>query len=213
MIKAIIFDSDDTIVDFSSIAAGCIQKAASNLKLKVPKRQEINKLWGRSIEYIIDNLWGREHIHEFRKEYFKMASRYKFKEIKGAKATINLLKKKYKLGVISAKPRPLMIKNFKDINLDTKIFKFMLSADDTRFHKPDPRVFEGVLAKLKIKSHEVLYVGDMLVDCEASRKAGFNFAAVLTGFYKKKDFIKMGLEKENILNSIKELPKLVEKLG
>ncbi|MEK6973873.1 MAG: HAD-IA family hydrolase [Nanoarchaeota archaeon] len=213
MIKAIIFDSDNTLIDFSRIATPCIQKTAKVMGLKVPSPEIINKFWGRSLNYIIINLWGKKYIKEFRKDYFKIIFKYKFKEIKGAKETINSLKKKYKMAIISAKPKSLMVKNFRDINLDTKIFKFMLSADDTKYHKPDQRVFNGVAKKLGAQKNEVLYVGDSIVDFIATKKAGLNFVAVLTGSYTKKDFQKFGLKKENILKSIKELPKWLEKNG
>lgn len=213
MIMAIIFDSDDTLVDFSRIAAPCIQKTAKKLNLRVPKKETINKLWGRSLEFIVSSLWHKKYIKKFRKEYFKIIFNYKFREIKGAKKVIEKLSKKYNLAVISAKPRPLMIKNFKDVKINTKNFRFMLSADDTKFHKPDSRVFKGALKKLKVKKNEVLYVGDALVDFRAAKKAGFNFVAVLTGFYNKKDFIENGLKNQNILKSIRELSKWVEKYG
>ncbi len=213
MIKAIILDSDNTLIDFSRIAALCIQKTASRIGLRVPNIEKINKLWGRSIEFIIETLWGKSYIKKFRKEYLKIVLKYKFKEIKGAKKTIEKLRKKYEIAIISAKPKPLMSKNFKDTKINTKIFKFMLSGDDTKFHKPDPRVFNGALKKLKVNKNEVLYVGDALVDYMAAKKTGFNFVAVLTGNYKRKDFLKFGLKKENILKSVRELPNWTDKNG
>jgi phosphoglycolate phosphatase len=213
MIKAVILDSDDTIINFSSIAASVMQKAARNLKLKVPKEQEINKLWGRSLFFMIDHFWGKQNYNKVKREYMKIISKHKFKEIKGANSVLKELNKKYALGIISAKPRVLMFKHFKDANIDKKMFNFMLSADDTKYHKPDPRVFNGVLRLLRIDKEEVLYVGDTLVDCVAARFAGFNFVAVLTGSYTRKEFLEAGVEKQNILKSIRDLPKWVETNG
>ena len=210
MIKAIILDSDDTIINFSSVAAPVMQKAARNLKLKVPKEQEINKLWGRSLFFMIDHFWGKQNYTKFRREYLKIISKHKFKEIKGANIVLKELNKKYILGIISAKPRNLMFKHFKDADINKKLFKFMLSADDTKYHKPDPRVFNDAIKLLKIDKEEILYVGDTLVDCVAARFAGFNFVAVLTGSYTRKEFLEAGVEKENILKSVRELPKWAE---
>ncbi|MBI4154620.1 HAD-IA family hydrolase [Candidatus Woesearchaeota archaeon] len=213
MIKAIIFDSDDTLIDFSKTAAPCIQKTAAKLKLKVPESDKINKLWGRSLRFIVSYFWGDVYYKKFRREYFKIIFKYKFKEINGAKKVLIRLKRKYKLGVISAKPRPLMIKNFKDTKIDIEMFKFMLSADDTRFHKPDARVFSKVIKNLRVKRNEILYVGDALIDFKAADKAGFNFVAVLTGYYKQKDFVQAGLKRQNIIKSVRELPKWVDRYG
>ncbi len=213
MTKAIIFDADDTLIKFSNIAAPIFQKTASNLKLKVPKKEQINRLWGRSLEFMVNDFWSNEYFTKFKKEYIKLLSEYKFKEINGASKVISELSKNYSLGIISAKPRVNMIKHFKDAKIDTKIFKFMFSADDTKYHKPDPRVFNQSIRQLRLEKEEILYVGDTIIDCVAAKFAGLQFVAVLTGHYKRSEFIEVGLEKQNILSSIRDLPKWVEKNG
>lgn len=213
MIKAIILDADDTLISFSKIATPVMQKIASKLKLKVPKKEEIDRMWGRSLEFMINDFWGKEYSNKFRREYLKLLSEYKFKEINGANKVLNELSKNYGLGIISAKPKFNMIKHFKDAKIDTKIFKFMFSGDDTKYHKPDPRVFNQPIKQLKLDKEEILYVGDTIVDCVAARFAGLHFVAVLTGHYKKSEFIEVGLEKQNILSSIRDLPMWIKKNG
>ncbi len=209
MIRAIIFDSDDTLIDFSGKAVKCIQETAIKLNLKPYNKNDINKLWGRSLKYIVKELYGKKYYRKFKKIYFRIINKIKFKELKGARIVIKLLKNNYFLGVLSAKPSQIMFKNFKDAGFHIKDFKFAFSADDTKFHKPSPRVFDKakkILRKYKISNNEVIYVGDALIDYLAAKSAGLKFIAVTQGYYKKNDFIKIGLKKENILNSIRLLP-------
>ena len=65
------------------------------------------------------------------------------------------------------------------------------TADDTTYHKPDPRVFEPATAWLagkNIQPNEVLYVGDGLHDMKAALGAGFSFLGVQTGLVSAADF-------------------------
>jgi len=213
MIKGIIFDSDETLIRYSKTGTKCIQQAAKNLNLHVPDKDQINSMYGRSFRFIVQKFWGDRYYHRILKEYKGLMLRYKLKEIPGAKKTVLLLSKQYKLAVVSAKIRDIMIKNFKDINLDTRNFKIMLSSEDTWFHKPDPRVFSKAIKSLKLNRKEILYVGDTLFDFKAGKRAGFTFVAVTTGYFRSNDFTRAGLKKQNILKSIKYLPSWVKKHG
>ncbi|WP_414479912.1 HAD family hydrolase, partial [Pseudomonas aeruginosa] len=65
------------------------------------------------------------------------------------------------------------------------------TADDTPFHKPDPRVFEPALTWLEtqdVRPEEVYYIGDGLHDMKAALGAGFNFLGVETGLVTAEQF-------------------------
>ncbi len=213
MIRGIIFDSDETLIRYSKIGTKNIQQTARNLNLYVPTKDEINSLYGRSFRFIVDKFWADKNYLRVLREYKRLMLRYKLKEIPEAKNTVLLLSKQYRLAVVSAKIRDIMIKNFKDINLDTRKFKIMLSSEDTWFHKPDPRVFSKAIKALRLNRKEILYVGDTLVDFMAGKKAGFTFVAVTTGYFTSKDFRRAGCRKQNILKSIKYLPEWIKKYG
>jgi len=212
MIKAIIFDVDGTLVDSNEIAVKCIQKSAKELNLKIPDRNKIHSFWGRSLKYMVNNLWKNYDHHKFRRYYFNCLEKHKIKQIPGAKAVIKKLKKEYVLGIVSGKARLTMLRQFKYMGIDKNDFKFLLSADDTKFHKPDPKVFAKGVRKLKgINKKEILYVGDFIMDYLAAKIEGFQFVAVLSGFGKRKEFLENGLKNKNILKSIKDLPKWLDK--
>lgn len=62
-------------------------------------------------------------------------------------------------------------------------------ADNTRFRKPDPRVFEELLAATGLPPRQCLYVGDSPGDALAAKGAGLRFVACLqSGLRRRDDF-------------------------
>ncbi len=214
IIKAIVFDVDDTLIDFSKISTSLIQEVAKESKIKIPTKKEMNKYWGIPLRKTLRSMGVKISFYKFWKVLLKkyLQHRKDFKRFPGTNETLKKLKEKYILGTLTSKPRLIMNLQFRDTKILSKYFKFKLSATDTKYHKPDPRVFSKVFKKLKnIEKKEILYVGDTIHDCIASKKAGIRFVAVLTGHYGNKDFRMCGLENKNIIKSVKDLPKWLEK--
>jgi|SRR3989344_4494285 len=93
-------------------------------------------------------------------------------------------------------------------------FEFIQARDDWAFAKPDPRVFDRTLQYLitdGIKPEDCVYVGDTILDFECTKARGLISVSVLTGVFDEADFLKAGQKKENIIRSIAELPKWIEK--
>lgn len=210
MIKAIIFDSDDTILDFSKVACPVIKETALRQGLSVPEDDEVNSLWGIPLTLFLKTLWHDVDVYKFKKLYYSLIKKQSFEEIEGAKEVICLLYRDYSLGVLTTKPRHLMYHNFQEAGFDLSLFKFAFAAEDSGFRKPDPRVFDRSIEILNLKPENILYIGDSIYDYQAARDAKINFVAVTTGFYKREDFIKEGLKPKYILMSIKDLPAWLE---
>jgi phosphoglycolate phosphatase-like HAD superfamily hydrolase len=93
-------------------------------------------------------------------------------------------------------------------NFPREIIDYTQTADDTEFHKPDPRVFDPAklwLAERSIEPVETLYVGDGLKDMHAALGAGFNFLGVESGLVTAKEFQQYGA---NSVASIAEVFKV-----
>lgn len=213
MIKAIIFDVDNTLINAGEISTRAYIETAKQLNLKSVPAEKIKRLFGIPSHIIIKKLWPKTDVKKFQKIKHKKILSKKVKQIPGAKKVVMQLSKKYKLGLLSSKTRALMYPHLKQINLSTNFFKFIYSSDDVKYHKPDPRVFSKALNKLKLKRKEILYIGDSIYDCIATKKAKLNFIAVLTGSHKKEDFKKLKVKNKNILKSIKNIPKWLRENG
>ncbi|GAH78864.1 unnamed protein product, partial [marine sediment metagenome] len=71
------------------------------------------------------------------------------------------LKKRYKLGLISNTGYLDFNQLKKQFKLDN-VFDIILPSYETRILKPNPRVFELMIKKLKIDKNNVFMVGDSL---------------------------------------------------
>lgn len=207
MIKAIILDVDDTILDFSRRTVRCLQETAKELSLKIPTKRKFLRFYGTPLKNMVKKFWPKANPQKYESLAINRMKKIKIKPLKGAMPTIKKLSKKYKLALLSSKVKILMNLNLKQIHLPKSLFTFVYSKEDVPYHKPDPRVFTKPLKKLELTKKEILFVGDSIFDYLAAKKAKLNFIAVLTGHYTKKDFQKQGLKNRNILKSIKDLPK------
>ena len=174
MIKAILFDLDNTLIDFMkmkyfSIDAAIDAMLAHGLKMsRKTVKDGIAKLY---------NMHGIEHQTVFQEflerklgkvDYRLLAAavsayrRAKTSELKpyaNAIPTLEKLKKKYRLGIVSDAPRLQAWIRLADLGM-TDIFDVVITREDTGVFKPDPKPYQAALKILKLKPEEVLFVGD-----------------------------------------------------
>jgi putative hydrolase of the HAD superfamily len=85
---------------------------------------------------------------------------------------LSRLKKDYKLGLIS-NTFYQSFERLEDKFKVNEIFDVILKSYETKMLKPDPRIFEIMIKKLKIKKDEALMVGDSLrYDVQAAESFG-----------------------------------------
>lgn len=76
-------------------------------------------------------------------------------------------------------------------------------------HKPDGRVFDGLLKDFRVSTDQVLYVGDSVSDAQACESAGIAFVATLeSGLRTKEDF--KGLPISKLIIDFSELTSLLQ---
>jgi phosphoglycolate phosphatase len=96
----------------------------------------------------------------------------------------NLLKqlkaKGYKLAVASNRPTRFSHILIRHLKID-KYFDQILCADKLKLGKPHPQILNTIRKRLGVQSCETLYVGDMIIDIQAGRRAHVLTVAVATG--------------------------------
>ena len=175
MIKAIIFDIDNTLLDFMTMKSNAISAAVDGMKkngLDIEKDVAIEKIFN------IYNSKGYEHqkvlnefiINELGKIDYKMLAsgivEYKIaKEASlslypGVKDTlVNLSNFGLKLGILSDAPsREAWIRLY--ILKIHKMFDEVVTFDDTGFHKPAKEPFKKIKKLLNVNFSDCLMVGD-----------------------------------------------------
>jgi len=99
------------------------------------------------------------------------------------------------------------------LNLDTAslgftpiadYFDYSQTADESEHKKPDPRVFNTLLAKLDIDPSRAIYVGDELKDFYAARDAGIRFVGVQTGMATREEFQAVGVQSVSSIETLVE---------
>jgi len=211
MIKAIIFDIDGVLLDSNEILAGIYLKTAKELGLRIPTIPEILRLFGKEWDTIILTLWPGIDTRLFRKTYRGIGKTENVvtPPIDNAIETTKKLKNMgFKLAIVSARPESYTFEPLKKAGFDLELFNAIVSADDTKNHKPHPEPLLHACKRLNIEPKEAVYIGDSLVDYQSARDANLGFIAVLTGVIKEKEFRDNGVK--DIIPSVSDLPKFLK---
>lgn len=215
MIKAILFDYDETLVQtLNSKIPAYIALAKERYHFNLSE-DTIRKSIGKPYEEFVYSLYGdvdkvENIIQIYRDEYSP-----KFPNMLYPKCleTVNSLLKKYKVGILSGYSRDIILTDLKRLAFPVDQMFHIQTMEDSPYRKPNPKVFDPLFVvsdKLVISKEEILYIGDDLRDYEAASSAGVKFIAISDHTTKKDVF-----EKNNITNikHFEELPALIETVG
>jgi len=180
--KSVIFDIDGVLVDVSQSYRQAIQKTVENFTGYYPTSEEIQKYkergglnndWDLSEAIIIDQgkkVSKQEIIDKFQEYYLgKNWEGFITKEkLLLPKSTLQSLRKKYKLGILTGRPRAeaeFILEYFKIFEL----FEIIVAMEDTG-DKPKPNPFGLKLALKKLEAPSC-YFGDSIDDMKAAVSA------------------------------------------
>lgn len=192
MIKAIVFDLDNTLVDFMKMKRRAIEEAIPAMidaGLKITHQEadkiidEIYKEQGIEYQQVFDVFLQRV----LNKVDYKILSAGIVAYRKAREAalipyphvysTLNqLLKIGIKMGILSDAPAKEAWLRLAYLNFH-HIFDTVVTFEDTKVRKPDPAPFLKVLEKLNVNPKETLMVGDWAErDIDGAKKVGMKTA-------------------------------------
>jgi phosphoglycolate phosphatase len=76
----------------------------------------------------------------------------------------------FKLAVASNRPSRFSLILLKHLRI-SGFFDYILCADKLKRGKPDPAILNKIIKRFALKKSQVLYVGDMVIDAQAGRRA------------------------------------------
>ena len=175
MIKACIFDLDNTLLDFMRMKRESVEMAVEAMidaGLKIKKEAAIEKIFKLYSETHIEDQKIFDRFLEIELGYidYKIlaAGIVAYRKAKTANMILyphirfvltELLRMGLKLGVISDAPRLQAWTRLAEVGLHT-IFNAVITWDDTGIRKPNPEPFLAVLKKLEVQPEESIMVGD-----------------------------------------------------
>jgi putative hydrolase of the HAD superfamily len=175
MIRAVVFDLDNTLVDFMAMKRQAIDAAIGAMRdagFKLPAediRRKIDDIYKhRGIEF--QNVFDQLLYDEFSKIDYKILSAGIIAYRRAREAAlvpyphvyltlIELTKMNIKLGVVSDAPAREAWLRLTYLNLH-HVFDVVVTFDDTGKRKPRPEPFRKALERLGVPAEESLMVGD-----------------------------------------------------
>lgn len=210
-IKAVLFDHDDTLVATKEAKWAHHKFVASKFYGKELTDEEILPHWGKPFPELVCLLYGTDNLEEALANNASSHGDFPKVLLNDTIHTIEHIHAQGKLiGIVTAASRFSFEHDLSLHRIPRELIDYTQTADDTPFHKPDPRVFEPALkwlAEQYITPHEVLYVGDGLQDMRAAQGAGLHFIGAETGLVTAEQFLEHGVES---IPSIADLVKIIE---
>lgn len=225
MIRAIIFDLDNTLVDFIAMKHAAIQAAILAMVdagLKIPKEEAEKKIYkiydeeGIEDQKVFDKFLTKEfgqidyRIHAagiigYRRAREAALVLYPHVQL----ALMELVKRGLRLAVVSDAPRLQAWLRLCQLKLH-HFFDVVITYDDTKKRKPDPQPFVRALETLKVNYDETIMVGDWAErDIIGAKSLGMK--TVFARYGDRFDTENSGADYE--INDILELLDIVDKLS
>ncbi len=224
-VKAVIFDLDNTLVDFVRFKQNAIRSAIEAM-IDAGLNVEPEQAYRRIFEIYEEKGWEYQNVFDDflmevlgYKDYKILASGIvAYRRAKEGTLTlypkvsytlIELMKMGVKLAVVSDAPALQAWTRLVQMNLH-HIFEVVITHDDTGERKPSPRPFRKALSMLRVEPHEAIMVGDWVEkDIVGAKKLG-----MITVFARYGDVFgtsNSGADYE--INSIDELIGIVRELS
>jgi HAD superfamily hydrolase (TIGR01509 family) len=208
-IRGVLFDWDGTLID--SYAADSAAYLAMFRQMGIPwGLEELARHYSPNWYHVYKaaglprNRWNDADT-AWRKQYASHRPRLLAK----ARDVLRWVGRRHRVGLVTSGDRDRVTRQLRQFRL-TRAFAARVFSGDTPRRKPHPDPLKLALRHLKLKPAACVYIGDSPEDLEMASRAGVRAIAVLGPFPTEKRL--RAARPEFLLESIAELPKLLEKL-
>lgn len=225
MIKAVIFDLDNTLTDFTQMKEAAISSAVDAMidaGLKMNRVEAVDKIFEiyerEGIEYqMVFDRFLEEQLGEIDYKIFaagivgyRRAREATLVPYPHTKETlIRLIKMGVKLAILSDAPKLQAWLRLCYLQLH-HLFDVVITYEDTMKRKPHPRPFKRTIEELMVKPEEVVMVGDWEArDIKGARKLGIKSIFTRYGNI----FGECGKDADYIIDDIIELVDIIGELN
>ncbi len=172
MIKAVVFDLDDTLIK----EVDYIKSGFDVVSTSISKNYDLDKelvlkdmfeLFDESSSYVYNRVLDKNNVLYSKQEIMNLVEIYRnhTPQIRLSKKVIKVLEelrsKGYKIGVITDGYKESQRKKIEALNLEKHVDKIIVTDElGKEYWKPHPRPFELMREKLDVCFHEMVYIGD-----------------------------------------------------
>ena len=187
--QAILFDFDMTLADSVGVITTLLNQTAEHFGYPTRSLSEMLSIAGKGYThekmlYLTTGETDSERILAMRTWYRKISQEQMPRLTKffpGVPEMLrNLSQVGLKMAVVSQKMGGTLMACLKQGGL-ASYFQTVLGCEDVPVPKPDPSGLLLAASRLQVLPDRCLYIGDSLIDQQAARAAGMDFAAMLQG--------------------------------
>ena len=190
MIKAVLFDVDNTLIDFMKMKRECCKAAIEAMisaGLKMSEKDALKLLYElyeihgiesqRIFQQFTKKIYGKENYKLIAHgviAYRKMRESYLVPYPKVIPTLLELDRRGYKLAIVSDAPVMEAWMRLTSLKLDD-FFDVIVTMADARKQKTSPAPFKVALRRLGIKAEEAIMIGDRISrDVDTAKKLGLH---------------------------------------
>ncbi len=209
MIKAVIFDFDDTLVNTLETKTAALQYVAKTIYNYNLPTETIHTHWGKPYPEMLTEIFteSQDDPDSIIMHYEKIRKQFPSQLYKKVKETLHELSAKVTIGILTSAGKSVLVEDLNTVKLPIEMFEYIQTAEDTKVHKPNPKVFDPLLNKLNLLPSEVIYVGDSINDYLAAKKAGLVFYGISHDIDSKNHIFKEN--NVEVLKSLDDLKDLI----
>jgi HAD superfamily hydrolase (TIGR01549 family) len=211
----ICFDLDQTLIEtkrahLEAFNLGFKKMGFSGISLKKLKPLLDGRHAGEVLRTLLPNVPEEKIriLRELHHNYIKKTAKY-VKPIKNVIKTLKILKKEYKIALVTNCTHKELNPLLKHSKINRKLFDVIIGHDDVKRTKPYPDEIFKAEKLLHIEAN--YHVGDSIYDIIAAKRAKVKSIAVLTGVSGKNKLKKY--KPDYIIKDINYLPKLLRNIN
>lgn len=224
MIKAIIFDLDNTLYDQKLYNFGAFKDVSAYISKKYGMNKKIiyNSLvnaWKKnpSAPDLFNKVLPKIGINEFDvKTLVKIFHLHKprIKPYANTKSVLLKLKKNYKLGLLTDGRPATQKKKIFALNIEKFFDEIVFTSARSRIYaKPNMMSYKLIIKKLKLSPNEIVYVADNpYVDFIPAKKLGIKTIRILKGVFKEVK-VKKEFDADYKIKKLDEIFSILNQLG
>lgn len=182
--KNLLFDIDGTLIDTFNMYMPALSKVLNQHGYQIAFTPAlVNKLYGIAADDTLHYLKITNSDRPIIKREWISEAYQRLEQVQVIKDVPTILQiiaqhSDVNLGIVTSKTRIEYLQHFKNEYPFAKVFKTVITADDTIKHKPNPEPIKLALKQMHANPNESLYIGDQSTDEQAAHAAKVFFAAV-----------------------------------